>query len=200
LEEKRGKERSMATEVRLATLDDLKYVEHLSRIESFSIGFVPKPAYEAAITGLKAGKRWSPVCNDRLFVATDNDDYVGFVLASFGDKARVTQIAIQEDARLLERGALLLEAVTDEGARRQCEITHAGCAADLPSNSFWEAMGFRNVGVRKGIHFESKLSSNRDVNLWQRTKHQLWLPFDTPATGTQSLGAARANPPTRRHP
>jgi hypothetical protein len=36
----------------------------LSKKESFSLGFIPKMAYEAAITGIKKGKRWSPVCND----------------------------------------------------------------------------------------------------------------------------------------
>jgi len=166
------------TDIRPATLEDLKYIEHLSGKESFALGFVPKPAYEAAITGYKAGKRWSPVCNDRLYVAEENGDQVGFVLASFGTKARVTQIAIQEDARLLERGKVLLDAVEDEADTRGCEITHAGCATDLPSNSFWAAMGYRNVGQRKGIHFESKRESKRDVNIWQKTHRQLWLPLE----------------------
>lgn len=171
----------MSTVIRPATTNDLTYVESLSKEESFSIGFVPKPAYEAAITGEKLGKRWSPVCNDRLFIATENDDPVGFVLSSYGTKARITQVTIQKDARLIERGALLVQAVQDEAERRRCEITHAGCAADLPSNAFWEALGFRLAGTRKGIHFESKKSSKRDVNLWQKTRSQLWLPFtDTP--------------------
>ena len=165
------------TDIRPATLEDLHYVEHLSQRESFAIGFVPKPAYEAAITGQKQGKRWSLTCNDRLWVVIENNDPVGFLLASFGDRGRVTQIAIQEDARLLERGRLLLDAFEDEAEQRGCLLTHAGCAADLPSNAFWEAMGYRLVGTRKGIHFESKHHSQRDVNLWQKSRHQLWLPI-----------------------
>lgn len=162
-------------DVHLATLGDLKYVEHLSSKESFAVGFVPKPAYESAITGEKFGKRWSKTCNDRLWIISENDDPVGFLLASFGQRGRVTQIAIQEDARLLERGRALLSAFEDEAASRGTDLTHAACAADLPSNAFWEAMEYRLVGTRKGIHYETKRRSGRDVNIWQRTKSQFWL-------------------------
>ena len=58
-------------------------------------------------------------------------------------------------------------------------MIHAGCAVDLPSNAFWESLGFRKAWVRKGIHFESKKHSKRDVNIWQRSKLQLWLPLET---------------------
>ena len=54
--------------VRLATLQDLPYVISLSKKESSSLGFIPKMAYEAAITGIKTGDRWSNVCNDKLFI------------------------------------------------------------------------------------------------------------------------------------
>ena len=44
--------------VRFAGIDDIKYIVHLSKIESTSLGFIPKMAYESAITGIKKGKRW----------------------------------------------------------------------------------------------------------------------------------------------
>ena len=74
----------MNSEIRLAELKDLPYVLDLSKKESLAIGFIPKIAYEAAITGIKTGKRWSDTCNDKLFVCTSNDDLVGFCLVSFG--------------------------------------------------------------------------------------------------------------------
>ena len=70
--------------VRLAEYKDLLYIVDLSKKESKSLGFIPKIAYEAAITGIKKGKRWSDVCNDKLFVIECNKDLVGFCLASFG--------------------------------------------------------------------------------------------------------------------
>ena len=57
------------TIVREALITDIQYVVSLSKKESLSLGFIPKMAYESAITGIKKGKRWSPVCNDKLFVA-----------------------------------------------------------------------------------------------------------------------------------
>lgn len=163
--------------IQRAEANDLRYVEYLAGLESRAVGFIPKPAYEAAITGLKAGKRWSPTCTDGLWICRENDEPVGFVLASFGQIARIAQIAIQEDARLVARGQALLEAVATEAARRGLDGTQAGCADDLPSNSFWEACGFQVVGQRAGVHFETKRKSGRTVNIWRRYEHQLYL-FD----------------------
>ena len=76
----------MSVLVRLAKLSDIPYVVDLSKKENHSLGFIPKMAYESAITGVKKGKRWSDVCNDKLFIVIENEDLVGFCLASFGWK------------------------------------------------------------------------------------------------------------------
>ena len=78
--------------VREAILEDLTYVVHLSKLENKALGFIPKIAYEAAITGRKTGKRWSDTCNDKLFLIFANDDPVGFCLASFAATARELHI------------------------------------------------------------------------------------------------------------
>jgi hypothetical protein len=90
--------------VRFAKLEDIKYIISLSKIETKSLGFIPKMAYESAITGIKTGDRWSNVCNDKLFVIECNNDLVGFCLASFGipnsisKKGKIAQICLQTDA------------------------------------------------------------------------------------------------------
>jgi len=97
-------------EVRFAKLEDMPYIVSLSKKESVSLGFIPKMAYEAAITGIKSGDRWSNVCNDKVFVIECNGDLVGFCLASFGipnaisKKGKIAQICLQTDARKLLRG------------------------------------------------------------------------------------------------
>ena len=60
--------------------------DHNIKLESKSLGFIPNPAYLSAITGIKTGKRWSLICNDKLFVCECDGDLVGFCLASFGHK------------------------------------------------------------------------------------------------------------------
>jgi N-acetylglutamate synthase-like GNAT family acetyltransferase len=163
--------------IRKATIEDIKYILGLANKESKSIGFIPKPAYEAAVTGIKRGKRWSLTCNDGLWICEENEDEnnpdpVGFVLASFGKVAKVNQIVIQDDARLIERGKALLDGVIEHGEQRGIYDFGCGCADDLESNKFWKAMEWIKVGERKGIHHSNtwKESSDRKVNIY---RHQI---------------------------
>ena len=155
------------TIIREAKLSDIIYITGLANKEGHAVGFVPKPAYEAAITGIKLGKRWSPTCNDRLWLAEDSGDPVGFLLASFGKVVKVTQVCIQEDARKIERGKLLIGALENYANNIGKFSFGCGCADDLESNLFWDAMGWQFVSQRKGIHYETKKYSDRVVNLYR---------------------------------
>lgn len=160
--------------VRFAKISDIKYIISLSKKETQSIGFIPKMAYEAAITGIKTGKRWSNVCNDKLWVCECNGDLVGFVLASFGRPlktgkvGKIAQICLQTDARMMDRGRLLLQNVIDYGATVGTLKWSCGCADDLPSNLFWQCMGWVRTGDRLGISYTNtwKQTSQRKVNLY----------------------------------
>jgi hypothetical protein len=161
--------------IRFAEIGDLQYIVDLSKKENRSLGFIPKMAYESAITGVKKGKRWSDVCNDRIFVCSNNGDLVGFCLASFGRpfsnprKGKIAQICIQQDAREIERGRALLSYVLAYGSTIQCFDFGCGCADDLDSNFFWAAMGWNKFGQRKGISFLNtwKQTSDRVINLYE---------------------------------
>ncbi len=161
--------------VRMAQMKDLPYVLDLSKKENFSIGFIPKMAYESAITGIKKGDRWSDVCNDKLWVIECNKDLVGFCLVSFGKTyevmrfGRVAQICLQVDARLISRGRILLQSVIDYGNKIGTHRWQCGCADDLPSNLFWIAMGWIKMGERQGIsHLNTwKQTSKRKINIYR---------------------------------
>jgi len=171
------------TIVREALIKDLKYVVSLSKKESFSLGFIPKMAYESAITGEKTGKRWSKVCNDKLFVCSCNNELVGFCLASFGKinsiyrVGKIAQICLQEDARKLERGRLLLNAILKWGKLVKTYAFNAGCADDLESNLFWKAMGWIKVGQRFGISHKNTWiqTSKRKVNIYSYDPHSFLM-------------------------
>ena len=160
--------------VRFARLDDLPYIIDLSKKESKSIGFIPKMAYEAAITGIKTGKRWSDVCNDRLAVCENNGDLVGFCLASFGRsggsirRGKIAQICIQEDARQIDRGRHLLAQIVHHAREIGCLNMGCGCADDLASNHFWGAMNWSLVSDRMGISHTNtwKQTSKRKINIY----------------------------------
>jgi len=162
------------TIVRMALIKDLIYIVDLSKKESFSLGFIPKMAYESAITGIKTGKRWSNICNDKLFVCECNKQLVGFCLSSFGKInsiykiGKIAQICLQEDARKFERGRLLLNTVISYGKKVKTYSFRAGCADDLISNLFWKAMGWNLIGNRFGISHKNTWvqSSKRKINIY----------------------------------
>ncbi len=169
--------------VRYAEIKDIKYIVSLAKKESLSLGFIPKMAYESAITGIKTGKRWSNVCNDKLWVCECNGDLVGFVLASFGrvnaiwKYGKIAQICLQTDARLMDRGRLLLNSVIEYGKTIGTLSFSCGCANDLPSNLFWKTMGWHMLGKRKGISHRNtwKQTSKRIVNLYRYDPYDLFL-------------------------
>jgi len=163
--------------VRLAELNDLKYIHSLSKIESNALGFIPNTAYEAAITGEKTGKRWSNTCNDKLWLCEENGDKVGFLLMSFGRWSKVNQIAIQEDARRIERGKALIDAGMKHGQSRGIQDFACGCADDLASNQFWKGVGWKQLGDRKGISHKNtwKETSKRKVNIYHFQQNSLFF-------------------------
>lgn len=175
--------------VKPATMEDMKYIISLANKEGKAIGFIPKIAYESAINGKKPSEnRWSDTCNDKIFMCYENaseanPDPVGFVMMSYGRIAKVNQICIQEDARLIERGRALLESAIKHGENRGILNFGCGCADDLESNKFWKAMGWLKVGERKGIHFSNtwKQSSDRLVNLYRYQLSSLFAEIDDKA-------------------
>ncbi len=168
--------------VRFAEIKDLPYIVDLANKESLSLGFIPKMAYESAITGIKTGKRWSDTCNDKIWVCECNGDLVGFVLASFGQfnavwkYGKIAQICLQTDARMMQRGRLLLDSVTGYGSKRGTLSFNCGCANDLPSNIFWQTMGWTQIGQRNGISHKNtwKQTSSRMVNLYRFDPYDLF--------------------------
>jgi hypothetical protein len=172
--------------VRFSKEEDIKYIISLSKKENHSLGFIPKMAYEAAITGIKTGDRWSNVCNDKLFVIECNGDLVGFCLASFGipnaisKKGKIAQICLQTDARKFLRGRKLLDKVVDYGKTQGTFAFSAGCANDLESNLFWKSMGWICIAQRMGISHKNtwKQTSKRVINIYRYDPSDFLLSLD----------------------
>lgn len=173
--------------VRFSKEEDIKYIISLSKKENHSLGFIPKMAYEAAITGIKTGDRWSNVCNDKLFVIECNNDLVGFCLASFGipnaiaKKGKIAQICLQTDARKFLRGRKLLDKVVEYGKTQGTFAFSAGCANDLESNLFWKSMGWICIAQRMGISHKNtwKQTSKRVINIYRYDPSDFLLSLNT---------------------
>jgi GNAT superfamily N-acetyltransferase len=169
-------------QVRQAKISDISYILSLGKKEFKSIGFIPRMAYEGAINGVKIGKGWQITCNAKLFVITENGDPVGFCLSSFGRpkanirKGNITQICLQEDARLIKRGRALLHHVIKYGETLGVADWSCGCADDLISNFFWQSMGWVQVGQRKGKDFRTqRATSERIINIYMHSTHDFFI-------------------------
>jgi hypothetical protein len=159
--------------VQKAVLSDLPYIEMLRRREGEAIGFIPMQRYEMEIDGRSGGS---------ILICWENGDPVGFLYATH-NRAGVThiqQVAIQEDARRLERATALVVAAQ----REKDWLVTLRCAADLDATSFWEALGFAlesHVGP-KSAYGRSKDKATvstrrkRDILRFQKVVGGLWLP------------------------
>ena len=80
---------------------------------------------------------------------------------------KIAQICLQADARMLQRGGVLLDAIVAQGEKVYTYNWSCGCADDLESNIFWQAMGWTKVGQRRGISHKNtwKQTSKRKVTI-----------------------------------
>ena len=91
--------------------------------------------------------------------------------------SKVNQIAIQEDARRIERGKALIDAGMKHGQSRGIQDFACGCADDLASNQFWKGVGWKQLGDRKGISHKNtwKETSKRKVNIYHFQQNSLFF-------------------------
>ena len=159
--------------VRLATLLDIPYIDHLRKKEGEAIGFIPLQRYEMEITGARHGS---------ILVYEENKELVGFLYATHNQAGvtHIQQVAIQEDARRVERAtALVLAAQKEHDWMVSCR-----CAADLESTHFWEALGFQLLDEvpPKSVYGRGKSKATlptrqrRTILRFQKVVGGLWLP------------------------
>ena len=150
--------------IRTSTRDDQSYIDKQQKENSFAVGFIQKTVWNNYVFG---GER-----NFVVFICEKNGDSVGYILLTPGNKvgsyAKIQQIVIQEDARRLEYGTLLIDAVRDF-----CEeIGRMGvtlrCRKDLDANKFWKNLGFDCYGIwKKGAFNHVGFKASNDIFLWK---------------------------------
>jgi hypothetical protein len=121
---------------------DMPYLRKLQKEESFALGWIPEQIFDRVWAGTFSG--WILICRV-------NQDPVGFCFCAPAYKApfygRIYQPAVQADARRYDYGTFLADTahslITDSGAQG----TTLRCAHDLPSNFFWDAMGWKLLGI-----------------------------------------------------
>ena len=163
------------TKVKPATLDDLTFVDSLRKREGNALGFIPIQRYEMEVNGERKGS---------LYLSWDNGDPTGYIYATHSGRGttHIIQVAVQEDARRMERATALLDSVRADAAARHSWLLSLRCADDLEANEFWAALGFsleaRGVSPKSvyalGKSKEAKNERGRRLNIWQRVEAGLW--------------------------
>lgn len=150
--------------VRTSNEQDKSYIDKIQKENSFAVGFIQKTIWDKYVFG---GER-----NFVAFIVEKNGDRVGYLLLTpgrtHGSYAKIQQIAVQEDARRLDYGTALIEAV-----EKFCE--HMGrvgvtlrCRMDLDANKFWKALGFSPYGIwKKGKVNHVGFKASNDIILWR---------------------------------
>ena len=149
--------------VRTASVSDQSFIDKLQKENAYAVGFIQKTVWDKYVFG---GER-----NFTVFICEKNNDMVGYVLTTPGKLngyGKIQQIAIREDARRLEYGTMLIDAV-----RQLCEETGRmgvtlRCRKDLEANRFWEALGFVLYGLwEKGKVNHVGFKASNDIMLWK---------------------------------
>lgn len=125
--------------IRRATLEDLRFIEHLSTRFSREVGFIPRIALENRITGARGGY---------VGLATENDDPAGFLHTGSmrRPECRIFQAAICYDAQRRHLGQALVGDFLQTAQGNGVKLVTLRCLSDLDANSFWQSMGFRRAG------------------------------------------------------
>jgi len=162
-----------AMKVRRATLGDLAYIDALRKREGRAIGFIPMQRYEMEIRGERKGS---------LLVVEDDGQPTGFIYATHSGRGatHIQQVAIQEDARRMERATALVNGALADGLQRATWLLSCRVADDLEANDFWAALGFTHTGYAdsKSVYATGKTKlakSQRLLRVWQKTVGGLWL-------------------------
>jgi GNAT superfamily N-acetyltransferase len=151
--------------VRTASVVDVPLIDKLQRDNSYAVGFIQRTIWDRYVFG---GER-----NFFVLIVEANHDPVGYCLVTPGRSpnswVRIQQIAVRLDARRLSYGRALLHVIREFCVEHQRVGARLRCRADLESNLFWRAMGFRCYEVwQKGRLNHVGMKASDDINLWER--------------------------------
>ncbi len=180
-------------QIRIATNEDIAFIDSLQKKYNKNLGFMPTKALEGKIK-----QQQILIAEERR--TTDDTDFtdeiqsvqsVKSVVIPLGyligqdqyfkrdDVGIIYQIAVVEGNQRGFIGASLLKAQFDRSAYG-CKLYCCWCAQDLIANQFWESMGFVPLAYRAGsekksrihIFWQKRIRSDDQTTAW-------WYPSET---------------------
>ena len=169
--------------VRVATLDDLPFMDALHKRHGKALGFFPTEQFQEYIE------------MGAVLVADDAAGPVGYIIwrdryLKRDELGVIYQLCVVPGSQRKLVGASLVRAAFERSAYG-CRLYCLWCAKDLDANYFWESLGFVPVAFRAGS--DKKRKGGRVHIFWQKrivegdVETKWWYPAQT--TG----GAIRAD-------
>lgn len=109
--------------------------------DTHAVGFLPTSAFDTRANA------------DDVISVYRNEDLVGWTLIAKSKSRAVMklyQIWVRPDARIVEHGRALVDAVATRAIALRCHVIEAWVAEDLPACFFWLAIGFTTSNWKWG--------------------------------------------------
>lgn len=139
--------------IRLATLADLKYVEHLQRIWSNQVGFLPR----AALTRYIDTRATLLICSNG-----QEAGYLSWQLTKKG-LLRLMQLAVSPDLLRGKLGSDVVHYIERAARKGACSVIRFQTRIDLDANIFWNELGYKTTAV-----FQHPTARKRPLIEWTK--------------------------------
>jgi ribosomal protein S18 acetylase RimI-like enzyme len=172
---------------RLATMDDLAFMDALQKKTTRQVGYFPTAQFKGYI-------EMGAVVIAEGTIGTAGRTRVGYCISRDRYLKRdelgiIYQLNVVPEARRMNVGASLIREVLARAAYG-CRLFCCWCAQDIEANRFWESLGFVPVAFRAGsakkkVGKGASKRSGRVHIFWQRRVHAddsatpYWYPFQT---------------------
>ena len=141
----------MDIKIKIATLQDLSFIDYLQRLNAEELSFYPKTVFEREVD------------NKRILLALVNNVHAGYLYhGSFRQTLKIHQACIEYDLRGQAYGSQLIRNLLGSAELMGVSSVTLRCGSDIAANGFWKAMGFYCQAVTPG-----GVRRMRDINNWR---------------------------------
>lgn len=153
-----------------------KFIDDLQSKDRNALGFLPFIALQQAV-GL-----------GRVFLCLENDEPAGYVIHGPPKQhGKIYQVCVANDARRIEHGTALVEAVRQVMIAGKAHDLTLHCAEDLSANKFWLELGFEKTGERCKRQDRRRMQNRYQIDLPQKTIDAMLLRKQLEQDGLTNL-------------
>lgn len=141
-----------------------RFIDYLQGKDRNALGFLPMIALQQAVS------------LGRVFLCIENDEPAGYVIhGPAKTHGKIYQVCVAQDARRIEHGTALVEAVRSVMIAGKAEDLTLHCAEDLAANRFWKELGFAQTGTRCKRADGKRMQNRYQIELPQKALNVMLL-------------------------